>query len=600
MRSYLQEPVAQALPDASLVTIDKQHYYRQFLHGYYQFDCGVGEGVTRSSKFYIPEGSVYNQPTVFIGVPGGSNPWEFMVDSGWKELSDQYGLYLVLMEAKDEKGWNNDKEDLDYLNALNNDLAVRPMFCSFQANFYAVAYGDCADAVGAQSRMMPRAYAALALLGTKGMTEEEVRTLQASPSRVEGISLSEVQWPVWLGFAGKDEAALRMIGYYRHSNHSMESPVEDGSRMIWHPQKGGTVDEHWCAKVVADFGPWKAWVGREYSEAILTELFDGTYRYPGTNNGALRQAGNIYQRGFKKFSADVWGGYYADRRDTYRREWYVYVPESAPTDRELPALFVFHGAGGSGDEIADRIGWSYVADQYGFMIIMPTASEPNEVRSISGLKTNNIFRAMWNTGYPQPERPEDMRFLDFLYQWLTGHYPVDKSRVYGSGQSSGGMMSWACAAYRPDYFAAVAPFSARHTDIEAVERGEKERPAVQGSLIPIIANLGCCDSAFKGGFTQAEELVDHWCNRYGLTKKWADYSYMDGGKNCSFKEGLVTHYIFETEDHVPMLHLTETDTKAHATWPSECEYVWNEFMAKFTKDPETKELYYEGKKIGII
>ena len=241
MRSYLQEPVAQALPDASLVTIDKQHYYRQFLHGYYQFDCGVGEGVIRSSKFYIPEGSVYNQPTVFIGVPGGSNPWEFMVDSGWKELSDQYGLYLVLMEAKDEKGWNNDKEDLDYLNALNNDLAVRPMFCSFQANFYAVAYGDCADAVGAQSRMMPRAYAALALLGTKGMTEEEVRTLQASPSRVEGISLSEVQWPVWLGFAGKDEAARRMIGYYRHSNHSMESPVEDGSRMIWHPQKGGTV-----------------------------------------------------------------------------------------------------------------------------------------------------------------------------------------------------------------------------------------------------------------------------------------------------------------------------------------------------------------------
>ena len=71
--------------------------------------------------------------------------------------------------------------------------------------------------------------------------------------------------------------------------------------MIWHPQKGGTVDEHWCAKVVADFGPWKAWVGREYSEAILTELFDGIYRYPGTNNGALRQAGNIYQRGFKSF-----------------------------------------------------------------------------------------------------------------------------------------------------------------------------------------------------------------------------------------------------------------------------------------------------------
>lgn len=600
MRSYLQEPAAQALPDASLAAIDKKHYYRQFLHGYYQFDCAVREGTVRSAKFYIPEGSVYNQPTVFIGVPGRTNPWEFMVESGWKELSDYYGLYLVLMEAKDDDGWNNDAADQEYLNALNNDLALRPMFCSFQASFYAAAYGDAADPVGVQSRNTPRAYAAVALLGTRGMPEEEAERLRTAPSRVEGVCAGEVQCPVWLCFAGKDRDSDREIAYYRHANHSMADAITDDGvqepvRTTWLPEHGGTVDEHWCAKVTADFRPWEACVNRRYSEAILKELFDGIYRYPGTNNGALRQAGNIYERGFEKFSADVWGGYYADRRDTYRREWYVYVPESAPKDKEIPAVFVFHGAGGSGDEIADRIGWSYAADKFGFMIVMPTASEPDEVRSVSGIRTNNIFRAMWNTGNPQPERPEDMKFLDFLYQWLTGHYAVDISRIYASGQSSGGMMSWACAAYRPDYFAAVAPFSARHIDIEAVERGEKERPPVEGPLIPIMANLGCCDAAFKGGFTQAQELVDYWCGRYQLTKRWADYSYMDGGKNCSFKEGLVAHYVFETADGVPMLHLTETDTKAHATWPSECESVWNEFFTKFTKDSVTKALYYEGK-----
>ena len=615
MKSYLQEPVAQALPDASLVTIDRKNYYRQFLHGYYQFDCAVRESVTRSAKFYIPEGSIYNQPTVFIGIPGGRNPWDFMVESGWKELSDYYGLYLVLMEAGDGGVWRNDQADMDYLNALNNDLAVRPLFCSFQANFYAAAYGDAADAVGSQSRRMPRAYAAVALLGTSGMTAKEAEALRTTQSRVEGVCYSQVQCPVWLLFAGKDEAAEREIGYYRYANHSGDSGIVsgagssavsgassnpasdgmDGMRITWVPQEGGTVDEHWCANVVADFGPWEKSVDRKYSEAVLTELFDGIYRYPGNNNGALRRAGNIYERGFKKFSADVWGGYYGDRRDTYRREWYAYVPESAPKNGTIPAVFVFHGAGGSGDEIADRIGWSHAADKYGFMIIMPTASEPNEVRSISGIRTNNIFRAMWNTGGPQPERPEDMRFLDFLYQWLTEHYPVDKSRIYASGQSSGGMMSWACAAYRQDYFAAAAPFSARHIDIEAVEHGSRERPPVEGSMIPIIANLGCCDAAFKGGFTQAQELVDYWCGRYGLTKRWADYTYMDGGKNCSFKDGLVAHYVFETGDGVPMLHLTETDTKAHATWPSECESVWNDYFTKFTKDPVTKDLYYEGR-----
>ena len=200
MKSYLQEPVAQALPDASLVTIDRKNYYRQFLHGYYQFDCAVSGAVTRSAKFYIPEGSVYNQPTVFIGIPGGRNPWDFMVESGWKELSDYYGLYLVLMEAGDGGVWRNDQADMDYLNALNNDLAVRPLFCSFQANFYAAAYGDAADAVGAQSRRMPRAYAAVALLGTSGMTAEEAEVLRTTQSRVEGVCYSQVQCPVSVSY----------------------------------------------------------------------------------------------------------------------------------------------------------------------------------------------------------------------------------------------------------------------------------------------------------------------------------------------------------------------------------------------------------------
>lgn len=156
-------------------------------------------------------------------------------------------------------------------------------------------------------------------------------------------------------------------------------------------------------------------------------------------------------------------------------------------------------------------------------------------------------------------------------------------------------MSWACAAYRPDYFAAAAPFSSRNIDIEALWRGEKENPPVESSLIPIQANLGCCDAAFKGGFTQSQELIDYWCERYHLTKHWADYSFMSDGENCSYRDGLMTHYVFENTNQVPLLHLTETTTKAHATWPSECEQVWTEFFTKFTKDHEKKDLFYKGK-----
>ena len=72
---------------------------------------------------------------------------------------------------------------------------------------------------------------------------------------------------------------------------------------------------------------------------------------------------------------------------------------------------------------------------------------------------------------------------------------------------------------------------------------------------------------------------------------------MGQGENYSSKKGFLTHYVFETPEGVPMLHLTETDTKAHATWPSECEDVWEQFFSKFTKNPETKTLRYMGKTV---
>ena len=59
------------------LTVDPKHYYRQVLHGYYNFNCVVSEGVTRTAKFYVPEGSVYNQPTVFLMVPASMRPANF-------------------------------------------------------------------------------------------------------------------------------------------------------------------------------------------------------------------------------------------------------------------------------------------------------------------------------------------------------------------------------------------------------------------------------------------------------------------------------------------------------------------------------------------
>ena len=57
------------------------------------------------------------------------------------------------------------------------------------------------------------------------------------------------------------------------------------------------------------------------------------------------------------------------------------------------------------------------------------------------------------------------------------HYLIDQNKVYASGQSSGGMMSWACARDLGDIFVAVAPISANGT-LTAVPVPDEDDPKV--------------------------------------------------------------------------------------------------------------------------
>lgn len=581
---------AKRLPDAGSLAIDRNHYYRQVLHGYYHFDCVMGGGSVRGAKFYIPENSVYNQPTVFVAVPDETETYEFLETSGWKRMADERGLYLVAMEP--DGRWGTAEEECNYISTLNGYVKYRPLFCAFSASFYGVAYGRAADLLGQQARRAPGVWAGIALLGTTGMTEDEKLWLDSTETKVPGVTLSRVQMPVWIVAKNWNEDVRRLVRYYRSANHSGEEME----------QKGGILNELWCARVMAEEQPWEACLDFAYSSDIYDRVFSGVYRYPGNSNGALRRNRKIEERGFQKYTGHVAGGFYEDGHDSYQREWWVYVPESVKSSDQIPAVFVFHGAGGSGNEIADRSGWGEVAEKYGFIIICPTASVPNRIRHVKGMVTNEMFRCMWNTGDAGPERPADIQFVDYLYEWLVKHYPVDKSRIYASGQSSGGMMTWACACYRPDYFAAAAPVSAKIIDMETGH----SNPPVIGSMVPVMANMGLEDGMFPGGFAteDARELVERWCRDYHLVEHWDTYAYHDtpasdsAGKRCGSKNGLFTNYLFHAVDGVPILRLVEAETKAHAIWPSECEMAWTEWFMKFAKDPDTKKLYYEEREVA--
>ncbi len=585
------EGVAKALPKAEDMKIDPLDYYGQVVRGYYAFDCVVSKGTSRTAKFYIPDGSAYNQPTVFVMVPGGTDTYRFLVDSGWKAVADSRKLYVVMMESA-PGGWADAKSETAYIDALREDVSFRPFFCTFSSNFYAIAYGaEAAEILAQDSLRKPANWAGIALLGTDGIKEELAEEMRRTASKVPGVAMSQVLQPAWIVSAEKTEDVARLVDFFRAANHSeYEATPASYAEEVFLPREGGTVDNEWCAKVVYARMDWKSCLNETYSASIYDNLLQGVYRYPGDSNGALRQNDSIYSRGFQKFAALVPGGFKSDNSDVYRREWWVYVPKSVDRTKPAPMVFVFHGAGGSGDEIADRSGWATVADEKGLIIVCPTGSHVNTVRKVSDIVTSELFRAMWNTEDKATEtRPNDLLFVRYLYDWMKGNYAIDESRVYASGQSSGGAMTWATAIYCGDIIAAAAPVSANGTLSPLPSKAE-------GPVVPIIAFIGELDGSFKGGFGSepSKAIIDYWTTRNATVQKWDAYTYMDGGKKASYVSDTFTNYVFSSAGGVPLLRCIEVATKTHAILPSEGFIAWNECLSKFTRDRKTGTLYYNG------
>lgn len=53
--------------------------------------------VNRDLRMYTPEHSRYSQPTLYLMVPSGTDPYQFMVDSGWKAVADKESITVYLL-----------------------------------------------------------------------------------------------------------------------------------------------------------------------------------------------------------------------------------------------------------------------------------------------------------------------------------------------------------------------------------------------------------------------------------------------------------------------------------------------------------------------
>jgi polyhydroxybutyrate depolymerase len=201
------------------------------------------------------------------------------------------------------------------------------------------------------------------------------------------------------------------------------------------------------------------------------------------------------------------------------RSYVLHLPAGHDGKTKLPLVIALHGGGGNADNMARMSGLSEKADQEGFAVVYPNGTGPLDGRLLT-----------WNAGnccgQAFGEDVDDVAFIRTLLDSVEKEHPIDTHRVFATGMSNGGMMSYRLACELGDRIVAIAPVAGalnvpsckpsrpvsllivhgtadRHVRYEGGEPEEKAdpRPRVDASVADatkrFVARNGCDASAAK-------------------------------------------------------------------------------------------------------
>lgn len=137
-----------------------------------------------------------------------------------------------------------------------------------------------------------------------------------------------------------------------------------------------------------------------------------------------------------------------DGQDGLVRQYKVHVPPSYDPSVPTPLVFCMHGLAQTPVLFCvNGAEWPEKSDEEGFILVMPLG-----------------YESSWNAGVccggASEAKLDDVALVRAILAEVQTHLNVDGRRVYATGLSNGGFMSYRLACEATDLFAAIAPNSA--------------------------------------------------------------------------------------------------------------------------------------------
>ena len=187
--------------------------------------------------------------------------------------------------------------------------------------------------------------------------------------------------------------------------------------------------------------------------------------------------------------------------DGMQRDYRLYVPEIYNGLESVPLVLNLHGYTSNAFEQEVYGDFRPIADTANFILVHPEGTEDN---------TGTTF---WNAFGSLAETVDDLGFLSALIDSIDAEYNIDPQRVYSTGMSNGGFMSYTLACELSGKIAAIASVTGSMVEIN-LNACNPTNPIpvmqIHGTADPTVPYLGT-----PNGFVPVEDLVDAWAAKNG-------------------------------------------------------------------------------------
>jgi len=268
------------------------------------------------------------------------------------------------------------------------------------------------------------------------------------------------------------------------------------------------------------------------------------------------------------------------RVDGTERSYRLHVGRGVDAARAVPLLLVFHGGGGTPQQIERESRFSELADRQGFVVAYPAG-----------------HRRSWNDGRgadavaAQRDGVDDVAFVAALIEAVAAQTRVDEKRVYATGISNGAMFSHRVAVALAPRIAAIAPV-AGGLPKPLLASFQPQAPVsvllVHGTLDPLVPYAGGevrVLASARGEVVGAEESAQRWAvhDGCGATPR---VDPADGGGDC-----VATRMTYTDCARGTGVALLKLDGGGH-TWPGGSQYLPQRLVGKVCRNVDGAALIW--------